>query len=334
MYKFLSTLVITATLAACAPPTTIRTARIVPARFPDPSRPRQLAVTPLDGDTNGNFTALLNKSLAGISIDGHPYFTTPSQESIGTAAATTLPPGTTVTDTAVAIGRAAGAAGVLSGTVKMEYEERQPLENRTICLRADPDGGCLRWGDSAVSCTQREARVIFSPRLIVTENGRVSYARTIRARNSSVACSDATSPVSGKEELVRQAQELVLKEFRKDVAPYFVPVEAPVMNSSEGIPAGEGRDFFIQGLLAAEENRPDRACALWEKSAKFTSTSPGLQYDLGICRELAGELEAALEEYQKAEIHLKGPNETVATALARVKNEIAARNKVSGDASR
>ena len=83
-----------------------------------------------------------------------------------------------------------------------------------------------------------------------------------------------------------------------------------------------------------EENRPDRACALWEKSAKFTSTSPGLQYDLGICRELAGELEAALEEYQKAEILLKGPNETVSTALDRVKKEIAARNKVSGDASR
>jgi tetratricopeptide (TPR) repeat protein len=168
----------------------------------------------------------------------------------------------------------------------------------------------------------------------VTENGRVSYAKTIRARNSAVACSDATSPASSKEELVKQAQELVLKEFRKDVAPYFVSVEAPVMNSSEGIPSGEGRDFFIQGLLAAEENRPDRACALWEKSAKFTSTSPGLQYDLGICRELAGELEAALEEYQKAEILLKGPNETVSTALDRVKKEIAARNKVSGDASR
>lgn len=335
MKRVVRLLVIPALLAACATPPTIRTAKIVPARVPDASRPRQVAIVPLEGDKDGVFTAALEKSLAGISVDGHPYFTTIEPGKVGAAVAarqsTVQPP---VDADAVAIGRATGAAGVLTGAVKVEFEERQPREQRTVCLRADEDGGCLRWGDSSVTCKQRETRITFSPRLIVTDNGRISYAKTIRAKSSAVACSDSTTPASGQKELFRQTEELILKEFRKDIAPYFVSTEVPVMNSSDGIPSGEGRDLFIQGLLAAEDNRPDRACVLWEKAERFTTSSPSLQYDLGVCHELAGEMDQALEDYQKAAALLKSPDETVSTALERVRKEIANRAKVAGEAGK
>ena len=320
-------------LAACAPPPTIRTAKIVPARIFDPARPRQVTVIPLAGDTDGSFAGALKKSLTGISIDGHPYFTLNDAGKVGAAEGATL--GKQFSDAdAVAIGRAAGAEGVLTGTVTVDFEERQPREQRTVCLRADEDGGCLRWGDASVPCTQRDFRMTFSPRLIVTEKGRISYGKSIKGKSSAVTCGDTPTAVSGREELLRQVEELILKEFRKDIAPHFVPVEVPIMNSSEGIPSGEGRDLFIQGILAAEENRPDRACVLWEKAARFPATSPSLEYDLGVCRELAGELEGALEEYQKSEALLKSPHESVTTALDRVRKEIATRAKVTGDGGR
>ena len=326
---------ITLLLAACAAPPTLRTAKIVPARVPDPARPRQLLVAPLAGDRDGAFTAALVSALTGISLDGHPYFALTGRDTSSAPTAAREGAGDPLTDAeAVALGRAAAAAGVLTGSVMVEYEERQPRERRTVCLKADDDGGCVRWGDAPVSCTQREARIIFSPRLVVTEGGRISYAKSIRVRSSADACTDGKAASAGREELTRTVGELALKELRKDIAPYFVTTEAPVMTTSEGIPSGEARDLFIQGLLAAGENRPDRACDLWEKAGRFTATAPGLRYDLGVCRELAGELEQALAEYQKAEELLRSPDETVSNALARVRKEIATRSRIAGEAAR
>lgn len=333
MIRLLRLLAIPVLLSACTPPPTMTTAKIVPPRVPDPSRPRLVAIVPLAGDTDGAFTAALEKALAGISIDGHPYFATVGRDKLTAALTARQSSDTPPSDAdARAIGATTGAAGVLTGSVKVEFEERKPREQRTVCIRADEDGGCLRWGDAAVTCTRREVRVVFSPRLIVTDSGRISPAKSIRANTTAVSCSDSTKPETGRDELVRQAEELILKEFRKDIAPYFVTAEVPVMNSSEGIPSGEARDLFIQGLLAAEENRSDRACALWEKAGRFTSSSPGLTYNLGVCRELAGELEPALAAYQKAADLLKSPAETVTSAIDRLSREISSRARAAGEA--
>ena len=334
-HKILLLAIPAALVAACAAPPTIRTAKVVAARVHDPARPRQVAVLPLEGDSSGSFTAALEKSLAGISIDGRPYFTLVDQGKVAAAVASGRLSGGPLTDTqAAALGTATGAAGVLTGAVTVEYDEQQPKERRTICLRADDDGGCRQWGDAAVTCTLREGRMTFAPRLIETQSGRISYARTIRARSSDLACSDTPPSASGRAGLICQAEELLLKEFRKDIAPYFVTIEAEIMSSSGGIPSGEGRDLFIRGVLAAEENRPDRACELWEKAGHVTSSSPSLRYDLGLCRELAGDLESAVEEYRKAAELLGGPDPTVTTALDRVRTEMANRARAAGDGSR
>jgi hypothetical protein len=336
MKKILFLLASSALLTACAVPSTIRTAKIVPPRVADPSRPRQLAIIPLQGDGSGDFTQALTASLTSISIDGHPYFSTIAREKIDAVVAARNLTGKTLSNVdALDIGLATGATGVLAGTVIVDFTERQPREQRTLCLRADEDGGCLRWGDTSVSCTERTLRMTYSPRLLVTtEDGRISYGKSIKARSSSVTCSDTLPGKSGREELIRQAGELILKELRKDIAPYFVTAEVTVMNSSEGIPSGEGRDLFIQGLLAVEEDRPDRACTLWEKAGRFSSTSPSLQYDLGVCHELAGELEAALEEYLKAQALFKSPQEAVTSALERVRKELTDRTRMGGEGVR
>jgi len=335
MKQTLLLLLIPALLAACVAPPTISTAKIVPARVPDASRPRVLAVIPFDGDKDGVITAALEKTLEGISIDGHPYYTLVDRGKVGAALSAQQVSANPPTDAeAAAIGRATGATGVLVGTVKITYEERQPKEQRTVCLRAGEDGGCVRWGDTAVACRQRETVVTVAPRLIVTETGRISYAKGFRGKNSSTSCTDSTTPFAGREELITRAGEQIMKELRRDIAPYFVSVEATVMTTSEGIPSGEGRDLFIKGLVAAEENRPDRACPLWEKAERFAPAAPGLLFDLGICREMAGELEQALASYQKAEALLRNPDENVTGALDRVRKEIAGRSRMSGEGAR
>lgn len=322
-------------LTACASPS-VTSERIVPPRFRAASHFRTVALLPFHGDTGGNFSAEVEDNLKGVAIGQNPYFTMADKHKVAVTAMAY--PESRLVDPDVDAVRAIGARldvqAVITGKLVSTVNERTTREHRTICRKTAEDGGCTLWGETDISCIQREARVIFSPRMVAVATGKTVYSGELRGESGTLVCADNSTRHLDRETLIDRAEEQAIRTFRRDIAPYFVADELPVMDSSSGIPSGEGRDLFVQGVLLAEQGEGKRACQLWKKAEPFAPEAPGLVFNLGVCAESDGNLEQALSRYQKVAALREPPDGMVADAQKRIRNELDWRSRLAADSQK
>ncbi len=99
-------------------------------------------------------------------------------------------------------------------------------------------------------------------------------------------------------------------------------VEIELMDLMDGIKSREAENKFEQGLSYAKNNRLDRACEIWDEARAISSESPSILYNLGVCSEVAGNFEQALEFYKKADIAYGKPHDKVTSAIHRTTEAI------------
>lgn len=129
-------------------------------------------------------------------------------------------------------------------------------------------------------------------------------------------------------ELVETAKGSAEGTLRHEVAPSYATFAINLMDSTEGIKSKKGQKKFESGLEFAKGNRFDRACELWEEAREFSPDSPSILYNLGVCVEIKGELEQALELYKKADRQLSKPDDRITAALVRIKKAMEDRKKL------
>ncbi|MCG6534168.1 MAG: hypothetical protein L7F78_05635 [Syntrophales bacterium LBB04] len=66
----------------------------------------------------------------------------------------------------------------------------------------------------------------------------------------------------------------------------------------------------------------DNACELWGEARNLAGNSPALLYNLGICAESRGDLDAALSLYKQADKKLGKPDDDISLALKRITNAL------------
>jgi tetratricopeptide (TPR) repeat protein len=142
------------------------------------------------------------------------------------------------------------------------------------------------------------------------------------------SCEDSSSPLANASELIGRAKQFALAKFRKHVAPYYITFEIKLMDSTEGITSKEAEKKFEQGTDFAKHNRFDRACELWGEARILSPNSVSILYNLGICSEVTGELEQALDLYNKADKLLNKPDENITQALRRISASVKERKKL------
>jgi tetratricopeptide (TPR) repeat protein len=143
----------------------------------------------------------------------------------------------------------------------------------------------------------------------------------------STGCED-TKPLQGEYVLIEKAKEAVKKDFRRDVAPYYVTLEIKLMDSTDGIESPEAKDKLKNGLAYADKGRMDNACELWGEARNLAGNSPALLYNLGVCAESRGDLDAALSLYKQADKKLGKPDDDISLALTRVNTAIKNKGKL------
>ncbi|MBI5214091.1 MAG: tetratricopeptide repeat protein, partial [Nitrospirae bacterium] len=109
---------------------------------------------------------------------------------------------------------------------------------------------------------------------------------------------------------------------RRDIAPYYVTLEIKLMDAKDGITSASAEKKFEQGLDFAKGNRLDRACELWGEARIASPNAPSILYNLGICSEVTGELDQALDLYRKADRMFNRPDDNVTAAIGRVSESI------------
>ena len=72
----------------------------------------------------------------------------------------------------------------------------------------------------------------------------------------------------------------------------------------------------------------DNACELWGEARNLAGNSHALLYNLGVCAESRGDVDAALSLYKQADKKLGKPDDDISLALNRVSTAIKNKGKL------
>ena len=324
-------------LSGCA--TKIKVNMLQPAQYHEASLTKAIAVMPFQGHGGKAFSAELEGILASIGFDDKRYFTLVDRASIDKIISEMQLSQSGLVDqkTAVKLGKLIGAQGIYTGIVTQnKYDDNTYREDRQTCTRyekkRDKDGheyqgSCLSWNRYTVSCNKRVANFAVSPRLVEVSTGRILYSRDLSSMADSSGCED-TRQVLSELVLLEKAKESVKNEFRRDIAPYYVTLEIKLMDSTDGIESSAAKDKLKSGIEYADKGRMDNACELWGEARIIAPNSYVLLYNLGVCAESRGDLDAALGLYKQADKMLGKPEDDITLALNRVEGAIRNRAKI------
>jgi len=324
-------------LSGCA--TKIRVNMLQPAQYHEASLTKAVAVLPFNGPGGPEFAAEIEGVLAGIGIDDKPYFTLVDRASVDKIVSEMKFSHSGLVDpkTAVKLGKMIGAQGIYTGVVTQNnHDDSAYAERRSVCRRYEMrrdekgrtyQGPCIDWRYYQVRCTKRVANFAVSPKLVDVATGRVIYSRNLSAVTSSSGCED-TNPVQSETVLLEQAKASVKNQFRRDIAPFYITREIRLKDSTDGIESKEAKDKLKRGLEYADKGRMDSACELWGEARNIASTSYALLYNLGVCAESRGDLDAALNLYKQSDKILGKPDDDISLALSRVGEAIKNRGKL------
>lgn len=332
LYFFVLFAISFTTITACTP--AIKHTALMPARFHNASLLKEVAVLPFEGKQGREFATEIEGALASINIGDKQYFTVVDRVKLDKIINELKFSQSGLVDESKAaqLGKMVGAKGIYTGIINRSESVDNPYrEERSVCAQRElkrdrrgnlVEGSCIRWNNYTVNCTERRAIFEFTPKLIEVETGRVVYSKTITQTKSAKGCSDSSLPIPSSFELIGNAKELAKADFKKDVAPYYITMEIKLMDSTDGITAKEAEKKFEQGLDFAKHQRMDRACELWGEARIISPNSPSILYNLGLCSEITGDPEKALDLYKKADKLMTKPDDKLTAALKRVGTQV------------
>ncbi|MEN6623215.1 MAG: CsgG/HfaB family protein [Smithella sp.] len=336
-YKLFIVFLVISLFPGCA--TKIKVNMLQPAKYHEASLAKTIAVLPFSGPEGESIAAEMEGVLASIGINDKPYFTLVDRASLGQTISEMKLSQSGLVDqkTAVKLGKLIGAQGIYTGVVSQySYNDSPYYEKRSTCTRYETkrnkdgstyQGDCISWRNYSVHCTKRVASFAVSPKLVEVSTGKVLYSRNLSANTESSGCKD-TNPVQSEAILIEKAKDFVKKDFRRDIAPYYVTREITLMDSTDYIDSSEGKDKLKNGLAYADKGRLDTACELWGEARNLAGDSPALLYNLGVCAESRGDLNTALTLYKQADKKLGKPDDDISLALKRVSFAIKNQSKL------
>lgn len=329
-------LVSTVLVAACAGPARVDSEMQMPAKVPEASRLRHIAVVRFDRIGPTDITPQVEAELSAARLRGGPYFTLVERGRLDEALRELRLGDSGIVNAATAsrVGQMVAAKGIYMGSVTRDDVSNQPYqEDRSECLQYEQlrdkkgnpyQGQCLRSNDWKVNCIQRSATFEFVPKLVDVGAGTIVYSKSLGGSAQDKGCSDRTSPLQSPDDLRRQAVTQALTKFREDVAPFTRMVQVVFMAATDGISSVVGKERFEGSMTFARENRLDRACEIWKELSLTERSAPSLSYNLGACAEVSGELDTALARYTEADRQLTKPDKMISDGLTRIRQRQAA----------
>jgi tetratricopeptide (TPR) repeat protein len=319
--------------------TKIKVNMLKPAQYHQASMTKAVAVLPFSGKNGGEFAAELEGVLGSINIDDKPYFTLVDRAAIDKTMSEQQfsQSGLIDSKTAARIGQMVGAQGIYTGTVTLSKSTDSPYtEKRSECVQRQIkkddkgnqyEGNCIRYRNYNVNCTKRVAQFAASPKLIEVATGKILYTHNLEGSANSAGCEDGNA-VKGPEELMEAAKNIVKRDFRKDVAPFYETREVALLDSTDGIDSSTAKEKLKQGIQFAGKGRMDNACELWGEAGNLAPNAVSLVYNLGVCAESRGDVEAALTLYKKAEKLMGKPEDNIILAISRTSEAVKNQKKL------
>lgn len=312
-------------LAGCS--VTVRTTKIVPAEANDVTQYKTVAVLDFKGNRGRETSSDIEALIAKAEVNNRKVFTVVDRDNINRILNEQKFQMTMANeDSIVNFGELIGAEAIWSGFAESRYNVSISYETRSKCSHYR-DGKCMGYVSVSVPCEKRSLSFKASPKLTSVSTGKVIYSKIFEGNESSYACKDDSYGWRTESQLFNAAERKFLAQFRLDIAPYAEEVMLSVMSKKDGTNKLSAQ-YLTNGIAFIKENRTEKACELWEKGLGETPEAISLIYNMGICSELAGNYEKAVELYEKAEDVSGRPVREISDAIERNKINIENQKKL------
>jgi len=317
---------------------------------PELAEIRSMAVEPFDRDRDDMLTKALEALIANTTLADRTQSVQRSVAVVGVERTRSLstrslaPP--SVAQSASSLGVDAFLRGEVAqaATVSTPYQRSRSECARTV-VQKDRKGRdvtqCTETRQVPVACVKNTATVAVNYQ-VVDKSGRINARQTVTASSEDHACEgkrvqieeralagigfqsvrELGGPITPLPELLASAMAMAARQIRDQIVPQQKTISVEWLSGTDGIRDAAAKEKFSQALKFLGGRRPDRACELFREAFVAEKQSAALHYNVGLCDETEGQLEAALRNYVTADKMLTAPNAAVSSALARTRDQV------------
>lgn len=236
----------------------------------------RISVERFEGSDGAAFAQALEAELSAARFDGQPYFRVIAPES------------------------GAAVDALVTGTIRTTVDEASVTEKRKRCTEYDPADKkkCLKEVDADIRCRRRTATMTTNVRLVAIGDGSIRYTRPLSARDQQTLCPDRSAPRS-VEDYFAATEESQVQSVRADLAPRDYSVDVRVEESVKGL--AKPAQAAFKAAVRLTKTDPRGACRAWEAMTRDVEPTAALAFNMGLCNEMEGDLDAAADWYGDAQ---------------------------------
>lgn len=256
------------------------TAETLPINTADPATANvfdliSISVERFEGEDGTAFAQALEAELADASFRGGPFYRVVAPES------------------------RAPTDALVTGTARSSVEEAPVIEKRRRCTEYDATDKkkCLKEIDVDIRCRRRTASLATMVRLIAIADGSIRYTRPLNARDQVTYCPDRSAPQSVEDYFTATIRSQV-RAIRSDLAPRDYALDVRVDESTKGL--AKPAQTAFKAAVRLTKSDPNGACRAWQALARDVEPTAALSFNLGLCDEMEGDLDAAAGWYDAA----------------------------------
>lgn len=285
-----------------------------------PSRARSIAIGEFSGRGGERLAFAIDAALRGAVIEGRPYFDL-------TFTAPSFGESYTYDGGAGSAARPArgGPDAVMRGIAEVEWRDVDAgSKDVEECAAKDDRGKCTEKKTVSYPCRARE--VDFRPEVrLVAREGELLYAKGETLTASRRFCKDERDTPS-VDSMVEELARGFAAQIRGDLAPQYRADGIRVLESRNGIVKTDHAAF----KAAVRQTKTDiaGACSAFEALEPANPRAVSVVFNIGLCRESAGDLEAAGLFYQ-AVLDVKPGKLEPQDGLGRIASRLRAEQQLS-----
>lgn len=268
---------------------TLPVAGIYAAETDAPSRARSIALDSFDGRWGERVAFAIDDALRGAVIEGRPYFAV-------TYAGPDSGGGSFRYDRdADPNADRGGADAVMRGIADVEVRNVEDgTKDVEDCARRDDRDKCIEKKTVTYPCRLRTVELRPEVRLVARE-GELLYAKGDTLIASQRFCEDEDRPPA-IESVVNDLAYGFAAGVRVDLAPAYRADGIRILESRDGIAKPDHNAF--RAAVRLTKTDLDGACRAFAALEPGNPRDISILFNLGLCHESMGELEAALQQYQ------------------------------------
>ncbi len=254
-----------------------------------PSRAQAIAIADFSGRGGERLAFAVDSALRAAVIEGRPYFDL-------TFTAPAFGDRYTYDGNPAGPDQRGGPDAVMRGIAEVTWRDVDSgTKDVEECAAKDDRGKCIEKTKVKVPCQSREVTLRPEVRLVARE-GDLLYAKGDTLSASRRFCKDEEGKPS-VDSMVEELASQFARAVRHDLAPEYRAEDIRVLESRKGM--GKAHQAAFKTALRLTKTDVEGACRAFAALEADNPANITVLFNIGLCHESAGELEAAVQTYEQ-----------------------------------